>query len=199
MDSSWKESKLFIPELEQESILRLKDWAGILDLVREEVLAKAECPQKFFGFEDKESWEGFWKNIEPPRRLTAQFIINFTLLQRVTNSRTKQFWLKQSLSKRPKRSRHKNWKPNKKPGDKRTKSAEKKERTDKNVCDHLNQYFTIQIVMNAGSLLRKKIIFHNISDRLKQIGAFSKDIFQHKIRFQSFGRILIIQGVCPVV
>ena len=77
MDSSWKESKLCILELEQESILKPKDWAGIPGLVREEVPVKAECPQKFFGSEDKESWEGFWKNIELPRKLTAQFIINF--------------------------------------------------------------------------------------------------------------------------
>ena len=71
-----------------DNICKLKDWEDILVLVNVEVPLKAECPPKFFGLEDKEFSEDYLKNTELPKRLTEPSITNFTLLQKVTNSKT---------------------------------------------------------------------------------------------------------------
>ena len=45
--------------IEPDCIFKPSAKATTLELVREEVLGKAECPQKFYGLEGKESSEDF--------------------------------------------------------------------------------------------------------------------------------------------
>jgi hypothetical protein len=57
------------------------------------------------------------------------------LPQKVTNSKTEQFLLKQSLNKKARKSKIKNFKINKKLEDKRINKEEKKELKSKKDCD----------------------------------------------------------------
>ena len=131
----WKENKKFILELVLANTYKPNDLVDILVLVNVEELLKAECPQKYFGSEDKESWEDCWENTELLRKLIVLFIINSTLPQKVTNSKTEQFLLKQSLNKKARKSKIKNFKINKKLEDKRINKEEKKELKSKKDCD----------------------------------------------------------------
>ncbi len=124
---SWRESKKFTQDQEQDYIYKQKDWADIQVQVRREVPERQECPPKFFGSEGKESWEDCSESTEPQRRSIELCITNFTLLPRVTNSRTRLFWLRLFSSKRPRRSMPKSLKPSKMPEDKRTKTGEEEE------------------------------------------------------------------------
>ena len=52
---------------------------------------KAECLQKFYGLEGKESLEDYSENTDKLRKLIELFIINFILPQREISSKTEPF------------------------------------------------------------------------------------------------------------
>ena len=55
---------------------------------------RQECQQLLCGWEDKEPWEDFWRSIEGRERLISISTINFILLAKVTNTKTRKFWSK---------------------------------------------------------------------------------------------------------
>ena len=113
---------------------------------------KAECQPRFCGWEDKECWGDYWKNTEQLKRLIEQFTINSILHQRVINSKIKLFWLKLFSNKKPKRSRPRSWRLNRKPEDRRTKKEEKREQTDRNAYDQLFKQISFEMNLIAWFL-----------------------------------------------
>ncbi len=129
MDWSWSESKWSIPELELENISKQNDWVVILDLVKREVQGNHVCPPNYFGWEGRESWEDFWRSTEKPKRSIELFITNSTWLQRVINTKTVLSLLKLSSRRRPKRSKPRNCRLNKRLEGKRTTTSEREKPT----------------------------------------------------------------------
>jgi len=140
---SWKESKKSTPDQEPDSICKPRDSVDTAVQVKREVPGKQECQPKSFGLEDKESSEDFWESIELLKKSIELSTTSFTLLPRVTNSRTKQSWWKPFSSKKPKRSIQKSSKPNKTPEDKRISKEEKEELKRLKDSDWLYDYLNI--------------------------------------------------------
>ncbi len=91
-----------------------------LVLVNVEVLVKAECPPKYYGFAGKEFSGDYSESTDRQRKSIELSIINSTLPQRVTSSKTEPFSSKPSLRKKLRKFKLINFKPNKMLEDKRT-------------------------------------------------------------------------------
>ena len=87
----WSVNKKFTREPELDSTSKPKEEEITLELVKEEVLAKAECLQKFYGLEDKESLEDYSESTDKLKKSIELFIINSILPQREISSKTEPF------------------------------------------------------------------------------------------------------------
>jgi len=87
----WSANRKFTQELELDSTFRPKEEEITLELVKEEVLVKAECQPKFYGSEDKESLEDYSESTDKLKKSIELFIINSILPQREISSKTEPF------------------------------------------------------------------------------------------------------------